>query len=82
VSKAVEDAAALADALAADAVEPALKRFEAERLPVGRRIIERARHLGAYLQATRTLEEEARSERHSNAQAVIAETAVLDFLEA
>jgi 2-polyprenyl-6-methoxyphenol hydroxylase-like FAD-dependent oxidoreductase len=82
VSKAVEDASALAVALAADAVEPALKRFEAERLPVGRRIIERARHLGAYLQATRTLEEEARSERHSNAQAVIAETAVLDFLEA
>jgi 2-polyprenyl-6-methoxyphenol hydroxylase-like FAD-dependent oxidoreductase len=81
VSKAAEDALSLADALAADAVEPALKRFEAERLPIGRRIIERARHLGAYLQATRTLEEQARSERHSNAQAVIKETAVLDFLE-
>ena len=54
-----------------DAVEPALLRFEAQRLPVGRRIIERARHLGAYLQATRTQEEQARSERHSNAQAVI-----------
>jgi 2-polyprenyl-6-methoxyphenol hydroxylase-like FAD-dependent oxidoreductase len=82
VAKAAEDALALADALAADAVEPALRRFEALRLPVGRRIIEHARHLGAYLQATRTLEEEARSERHSNAQAVITETAVLDFLEA
>jgi len=57
-------------------------RFEAMRLPVGRRIIDRARHLGAYLQATRTKEEQARSDRHSNAQAVIAETAVLDFLGA
>ena len=82
VSKAVDDAAALTEAVAADAVEPALKRFEAKRLPVGHRIIERARHLGAYLQATRTLEEQARSERHSNAQAVITETAVVDFLEA
>jgi 2-polyprenyl-6-methoxyphenol hydroxylase-like FAD-dependent oxidoreductase len=82
VSKAADDAITLADAVAEGEVEPALKRFEAARLPVGRRIIERARHLGAYLQATRTLEEEARSERHSNAQAVIAETAVLDFLQA
>jgi 2-polyprenyl-6-methoxyphenol hydroxylase-like FAD-dependent oxidoreductase len=81
VSKAAEDALALADAVANDAVEPALRRFEAQRLPVGRRIIERARHLGAYLQATRTAEEQARSERHSNAQAVITETAVLDFLK-
>jgi 2-polyprenyl-6-methoxyphenol hydroxylase-like FAD-dependent oxidoreductase len=80
VSKAADDATALADAVAADEVEPALKRFEALRLPVGRRIIERARHLGAYLQAIRTREEQARSERHSNAQAVITETAVLDFL--
>jgi 2-polyprenyl-6-methoxyphenol hydroxylase-like FAD-dependent oxidoreductase len=82
VSKAADDAAALAGALAHDEVEPALRRFEAERLPVGRRIIERARHLGAYLQAARTREEQERSARHSNAQAVIAETAVLDFLEA
>jgi len=81
VSKAAEDALALAEALATDAVEPALKRFEAQRLPIGHRMIERARHLGAYLQATRTLEEQARSERHSNAEAVIRETAVLDFLE-
>ena len=61
-------------------VAPALKRFEAARLPVGRRIIERARHLGAYLQATQTAEERARSQRHSIPEAVLAETAVLDFL--
>jgi 2-polyprenyl-6-methoxyphenol hydroxylase-like FAD-dependent oxidoreductase len=83
VAKAADDAAALVSALAAEPDVPAaLKRFEAERLSVGRRIIERARHLGAYLQATQTAEERARSERHSNAQAVLGETAVLDFLHA
>jgi 2-polyprenyl-6-methoxyphenol hydroxylase-like FAD-dependent oxidoreductase len=81
VSKAADDAAALADAVSSEAVEPALRRFEAARLPVGRRIIERARHLGAYLQATQTAEERAHSQRHSTAQAVLAETALIDFLE-
>jgi 2-polyprenyl-6-methoxyphenol hydroxylase-like FAD-dependent oxidoreductase len=80
VAKAADDAAALAAALQDSEVEPALRRFEAERLPVGRRIIERARHLGAYLQATQTAEERARSQRHSIPEAVLAETAVLDFL--
>jgi 2-polyprenyl-6-methoxyphenol hydroxylase-like FAD-dependent oxidoreductase len=82
VSKACEDASALADAVAATEVEPALVKFEAQRLPVGRRIIERARHLGAYLQATQTDEERAHAGRYSTAQAVIAETALVDFLDA
>jgi 2-polyprenyl-6-methoxyphenol hydroxylase-like FAD-dependent oxidoreductase len=84
VAKAADDAIALVQALAGeDGVEGALKRFEAERLPVGRRIIQRARHLGAYLQASKDTEEErAYSERHSTAEAVLAETAVLDFLYA
>ena len=69
-------------ALDGDDVEAALRRFEAERLPENRKIIERARHLGAYLQATQTAEERARSARHSIPQAVLAETAVLDFLHA
>ena len=80
VAKAADDAATLAAALATDAVEPALRKFEAARLPVGRRIIERARHLGAYLQASQTAAEQARSRRHSIPEAVLAETAVLDFL--
>ena len=80
VAKAADDAAALTAALELDEVEPALRRFEDTRLPVGRRIIERARHLGAYLQATQTTEERARSRRHSIPEAVLAETAVLDFL--
>jgi 2-polyprenyl-6-methoxyphenol hydroxylase-like FAD-dependent oxidoreductase len=80
VSKAADDAAALADALEAEEVEAGLRRFQAQRLPDNKKIIERARHLGAYLQATQTAEERARSARHSIPQAVLAETAVLDFL--
>jgi 2-polyprenyl-6-methoxyphenol hydroxylase-like FAD-dependent oxidoreductase len=80
VAKAADDAAALAAALDGAEVEAGLRRFEAERLPVGTRIIERARHLGAYLQATQTAEERARSRRHGIPEAVLAETAVLDFL--
>ena len=83
VSKAADDAAALVEALGKhDDVEVALKAFEAARLRENRRIIERARHLGAYLQATRSEEEEARADRHSTDAAVISETATLDFLYA
>jgi 2-polyprenyl-6-methoxyphenol hydroxylase-like FAD-dependent oxidoreductase len=80
VSKAADDAVALAEALDAQDVEPALRQFENRRLPENKKIIERARHLGAYLQATQTAEERARSARHSIPQAVLLETAVLDFL--
>jgi 2-polyprenyl-6-methoxyphenol hydroxylase-like FAD-dependent oxidoreductase len=80
VSKAADDAAALASALDGDDVEAALVRFEAARFPDNKKIIERARHLGAYLQATQTAEERARSARHSIPEAVLAETAMLDFL--
>jgi 2-polyprenyl-6-methoxyphenol hydroxylase-like FAD-dependent oxidoreductase len=80
VSKAADDAAALAEALDGDDVEAALRRFETQRLPENKKIIERARHLGAYLQATQTAEERTRSARHGIPEAVLAETAVLDFL--
>jgi 2-polyprenyl-6-methoxyphenol hydroxylase-like FAD-dependent oxidoreductase len=80
VSKAADDAAALAAALDGDDIEAALRRYEAARLPDNRKIIERARHLGAYLQATQTAEERARSARHSIPEAVLAETAMIDFL--
>jgi 2-polyprenyl-6-methoxyphenol hydroxylase-like FAD-dependent oxidoreductase len=84
VAKAVDDAAALAEALSrSDDVEAALTAFETKRLPVARRIIERARHLGAYLQASKETEEEvANSARYSIPEAVLQETAVLDFLYA
>jgi 2-polyprenyl-6-methoxyphenol hydroxylase-like FAD-dependent oxidoreductase len=83
VAKAADDAAALVKALEGhDSVVLALRSFEAARLAVGRRIIERARHLGAYLQATQSAEERQRSRRHGIPEAVLAETAVLDFLRA
>jgi len=82
VSKAADDAATLAATLDADDIEAALQHFEAERLPENNRIIERARHLGAYLQATQSAEERERSARHGIPKAVLAETAVLDFLYA
>jgi 2-polyprenyl-6-methoxyphenol hydroxylase-like FAD-dependent oxidoreductase len=80
VSKAADDAAALAAAVDGDDIEAGLRCFEAERLPRGNRIIERAWHLGAYLQATQSAEERTRSARHGIPEAVLAETAVLDFL--
>jgi len=82
VSKAADDAAALAVALDAGDVEDALRRFEGKRLPENNRIIERARHLGAYLQATQSAEERTRSAQHGIPEAVLAETALLDFLYA
>lgn len=82
VAKAADDAHALANALGQTAnVEEGLVAFEAARLPVNRRIVERARHLGTYLQATQTAEERTRSRHHSIPHAVLAETAVLDFLD-
>jgi 2-polyprenyl-6-methoxyphenol hydroxylase-like FAD-dependent oxidoreductase len=84
VAKAANDAAELAQALdESSEVEAALRLFEQRRLPIGQRIIARARHLGAYLQAERrTAEERAHSQRYSIPAAVLAETAVLDFLYA
>jgi 2-polyprenyl-6-methoxyphenol hydroxylase-like FAD-dependent oxidoreductase len=82
VAKAADDAACLVAALEAEDVAAALRSFEAQRLPVGHRIIERARHLGAYLQAAKSPQERQRSQRHGIPQAVLAETAVLDFLRA
>jgi 2-polyprenyl-6-methoxyphenol hydroxylase-like FAD-dependent oxidoreductase len=81
VSKASDDAFALAEAVTGGDIEQGLRAFEAKRLPVGRRIIERARHLGAYLQATQTDEERAHAGRYSTAQAVLDETALVDFLD-
>jgi 2-polyprenyl-6-methoxyphenol hydroxylase-like FAD-dependent oxidoreductase len=77
VTKAACDAAALARALArSDDVASALAGFEQERLPSGTAVIQRARHLGAYMQAQlRTDEERAMAERHRSPEAVIVETA-------
>ncbi len=80
VAKAADDAAALAAALGRARSRRRSCASRPRGCRSGRRIIERARHLGAYLQATQTAEERARSQRHSIPEAVLAETAVLDFL--
>ncbi len=83
VAKAAGDAQALVAALSGNSDVPAaLRRFEAERLPAGRLMVKRARHLGAYLQAARNSEEAAHSAKHSIPEAVLDETATLDFLYA
>jgi len=82
VTKAFEDGLALAQALAAAPdISAGLQAFERRRLPAGERIIERARRLGAYLQAQlKTPEERAHAERHLSPDAVMRDTATLDFL--
>jgi 2-polyprenyl-6-methoxyphenol hydroxylase-like FAD-dependent oxidoreductase len=83
VAKAAADAIALVAALEANAdVEAALPAFERARLDIGKRIIERARHLGAYMQAKFRTEDERRfAERYRTPEAVMQETATMDFLK-
>jgi len=83
VTKAAEDALALAQNLSDEAdVAKALRAFEAERLPIGHRIIDQARRLGSYMQAQlKTPEEQALAEKHRSPEAVMVETASIAFLE-
>ncbi|MFG1278292.1 FAD binding domain-containing protein [Xanthobacter autotrophicus] len=78
VTKAAADAAALVSALDDGSdVEAALAAFEARRLSFGRAVVQRARHLGAYMQAQiLDADERARAERHRRPEAVMSETAV------
>jgi 2-polyprenyl-6-methoxyphenol hydroxylase-like FAD-dependent oxidoreductase len=77
VTKAAEDALALADALrAAPDVASALRDYERARRGVGAKVVARARHLGAYMQAqVRTPAERAMAERYRTPEAVLRETA-------
>jgi 2-polyprenyl-6-methoxyphenol hydroxylase-like FAD-dependent oxidoreductase len=81
VAKAADDALALAAALAGNRdVEVALRAFEAPRLRAGERIIARTRHLGAYVQADLKTDAERQSAaRHRTPEAVLTETAIMDF---
>jgi 2-polyprenyl-6-methoxyphenol hydroxylase-like FAD-dependent oxidoreductase len=81
VAKAAEDALALADALERnDDLDSGLKQFESARLPRGGKIIERARRLGAYVQADfKTQAERVYATLHRKPEAVLAETAMMDF---
>lgn len=82
VAKAGADALALGLALGRHAPEAALRACEAERAPVGHRIVARARELGAYMQAQQASHDER---RHASAnrtpEAVLEHTASLRFLD-
>lgn len=81
VTKAAEDAECLAAVLAEPgSLDAALQRYQAERMPAGQRLVRRGRHLGAYMQAQLSTEEERQAaSRHHTPEAVMAETALLDF---
>jgi len=81
VTKAAEDAMALADALRSTGdVAAGLAAFERDRIPANQRIMQRGRELGGYLQP-HLLAPAARAaaERHHTPQAIMSEIAVLDF---
>jgi 2-polyprenyl-6-methoxyphenol hydroxylase-like FAD-dependent oxidoreductase len=87
VTKAAEDAMALAQALQTpalqedDPIEAALARFERVRAPINRRLVRRGRDLGACLQPSFASEaERQRAERHNTPHAVMTEIAILDVL--
>ena len=81
VTKAAEDAVSLSAALdTCHRLDDALAQYQAERLPAGQRLVRRGRHLGAYMQAQLDTEEERQAaSRHFTPEAVMAETALLDF---
>lgn len=83
VTKAAEDAVALVRALTEHAdIGSGLAAFDAARTVIGHRIITRARHLGAYMQAqVRTRGEQEAAEKHRSPEAVMRETASLAFLD-
>jgi 2-polyprenyl-6-methoxyphenol hydroxylase-like FAD-dependent oxidoreductase len=82
VAKAAQDALALMRALdEVPDIIPALKRMEATQQPFGRRVIARARELGACLQPRLATEAERENAARFRApQATIRETATLEFL--
>lgn len=82
VAKAALDAQALVAAIAEEAGIPsALARYNAERVRAGRFMVDQGRRLGSYMRTHfDTPEERALAERHQTPKAVMAETALLDFM--
>ena len=83
VAKAAQDALALTRALSrAGNIMAALKEMESTQAPFGRRIIARARELGACLQPCHTTAaDQAHADRFRTPEATLTQTATLEFLE-
>lgn len=74
VTKAMQDAVALEEALRAHGATPqALQAYAAARVPPGQEVVERSRRLGAYMQACG---QDGNTAQRRDALAVMAETAV------
>ena len=83
VTKAAQDAMALAHALQSNDIDSGLAQFEAARIGINRQVMQRGRDLGSYLQPHPASPQERRKAAlHSTPQAVMSEIAVLDFLQA
>lgn len=79
-TKAAEDALSLATLLEHGDIPAALAAYQNARRPAGQRLLQRARHLGSYLQAhTAPGDDHSAAARHQTAEAVLAETATLVF---
>jgi 2-polyprenyl-6-methoxyphenol hydroxylase-like FAD-dependent oxidoreductase len=75
VSKAAEDAMCICDAIDKFGANPqALKHYQSIRLPIGQKIIARARYLGEYM--TEQGQEELRNDLRGISRRVMDETAV------
>jgi len=82
VTKAASDATSLVDAITALGLEQGLQRYDQERTAFGKRIVQHARHLGAYMQAQlQTEQERAMAEQYRTPEAVMRETAVPPLLD-
>jgi 2-polyprenyl-6-methoxyphenol hydroxylase-like FAD-dependent oxidoreductase len=83
VTKAAQDAMALADALQSNDIDSGLAQFDAARSGVNRQVMQRGRDLGSYLQPhPGSPEQRRKAALHGTPQAVMSEVAVLDFLQA
>ncbi len=83
VAKAAMDAAALAQAVGGGDIAAGLARYEAARIEAGRIMVEQGRRLGSYMRTRFDTEaERALAARHQTPEAVMAETALLDFIRA
>jgi 2-polyprenyl-6-methoxyphenol hydroxylase-like FAD-dependent oxidoreductase len=81
VIKAADDVLSLADALDAETdIATALRRYQAERLPVGQRIVARAREMGANYRHSTGNEQRKSGTDEGYARAVLEDTALTTFL--
>lgn len=82
VIKAAEDVLALVDALDAEAdIAAALRRYDRERVRIGKIFVERARSMGANYKARADGAPPLSGDDRVYAKAVVEETALLDFLK-